>query len=294
MMVQLMRWIVGRKDKQRLEKQFDSANDLKRYLNISYVDGGKPMHLLDIYRPAQRQGKLPVIIDIHGGALILGDKDLNRYSNYELARRGFAVVSISYRLIPDVRYRDQLQDVLSALSYLPTIAVQYGLDMDNVMLLGDSAGGLLALTTIELLQSGTIYDRICVQKPPFSIRGLGLISPMSYTVRKDSLKMISPYLRDNSDIDELLCDPLGYMSKCPAFPKTWILTSQQDFIRKDALRLKSAMEKNGVDVQFTDQPKGENYPLEHVYPVSYPKYSESQQALDSLCGFFRNCVVSSV
>lgn len=294
MMIRLMRWIIGSGDKKRLAKQFDPADDLVKYQNIPYVDDGTAAHYLDIYRPSNIQGKLPVIVDIHGGALILGDKDLNRYSNYELARRGFAVASISYRLMPEACYRDQLQDVLSALAFLPMVAETYGMDLDNVMLLGDSAGGLLALTAVETLQCGTFFDMFQIQGPPFAIRGMGLISPMSYTVRKDKLKMIGPYLKDNSELDTLLCDPLGYLDKCPSFPKTWILTSAQDFIRDDALRLKAAMEKKHLAVQFTDQPKGEEHELAHVYPVSYPKYPESQQALDSLCDFFRSCMKKGV
>ncbi|MFR5151238.1 MAG: carboxylesterase family protein [Ruminococcus sp.] len=54
---------------------------------------------LDVYRPKQAQGEdLPVIISVHGGAWMYGDKERYQYYCMSLAQRGFAVVNFTYRL----------------------------------------------------------------------------------------------------------------------------------------------------------------------------------------------------
>ena len=65
--------------------------------------------MFDAYYPAENDGKLPVIIDIHGGGWMYADKDLNIFYNQYLASRGFLVFSVSYRLVPSVAVPDQLR-----------------------------------------------------------------------------------------------------------------------------------------------------------------------------------------
>ena len=80
--------------------------------DIAYADDGIKAHMLDIYRPEDSQEKiLPVIINVHGGGLIIGNKEFNRYFCALLCKKGFLVYSIEYRLIPDCLIYDQLADV---------------------------------------------------------------------------------------------------------------------------------------------------------------------------------------
>ena len=54
---------------------------------------------LDVYRPKLNiKGKLPVIMSVHGGGWVYGDKDVYQWYCMNLAQRGFAVVNYSYRL----------------------------------------------------------------------------------------------------------------------------------------------------------------------------------------------------
>ncbi len=62
-----------------------------------------------------------------------------------LARRGFAVYNIDYRLAPDHRHPAQIEDVRAAIEHLKVLAEAYPLDLKRVGLLGYSAGGHLAL-----------------------------------------------------------------------------------------------------------------------------------------------------
>lgn len=73
--------------------------------DIPYINDGISAHRLDIYRPAGRDNDvLPVMINIHGGGLLLGSKEFNRCFCANIAALGYIVYSIEYRLIPDCNF----------------------------------------------------------------------------------------------------------------------------------------------------------------------------------------------
>ncbi len=97
--------------------------------------------------------KLPVIIDIHGGGWMYGDKELYSHYNMALAGRGFAVVGMNYRLAPEDAFPAAFIDVNRAATWVAANAQKYSLDTDNVFILGDSAGGHLASWYCTLMSS---------------------------------------------------------------------------------------------------------------------------------------------
>lgn len=102
---------------------------------------------LDIHLPAPNARhaedvKLPTIVWIHGG----GWQDGTRYllGLRWLLRRGYAMVSVEYRLSHNAVFPAQLQDVKAAVRWLRAHAEAYGLDGDRIAAAGESAGGTLA------------------------------------------------------------------------------------------------------------------------------------------------------
>ena len=73
--------------------------DVEAIENVSYGSCDK-WHLLDLYRPKDTEGKLPVLLNIHGGAWVYADKKVYAPYCMYLATQGFAVVNASYRLAP--------------------------------------------------------------------------------------------------------------------------------------------------------------------------------------------------
>ena len=70
--------------------------DIVRYDDIVYGTDPK-WQSLDVYRPkACEDRKLPVIVSVHGGAWVYGDKELYQYYCMDLAQRGFAVVNFTF------------------------------------------------------------------------------------------------------------------------------------------------------------------------------------------------------
>ena len=72
--------------------------------DIPYSDTGRDHHLLDVYRPVDRKGPLPVVLYVHGGGFCLLSKETHWIMALAFARRGFMVVNVNYRLAPRNKY----------------------------------------------------------------------------------------------------------------------------------------------------------------------------------------------
>ena len=107
--------------------------------NVSYGSCDK-WHLLDLYRPKDAEGKLPVLLNIHGGAWVYGDKKVYAPYCMYLATQGFVVVNASYRLAPKHTFPAPLEDVGAMVEWVVDHAEEYGLDVSNLFFVGDSAG----------------------------------------------------------------------------------------------------------------------------------------------------------
>jgi acetyl esterase/lipase len=105
--------------------------------------------LADVYRPRDRTVR-PVIVYIHGGALIMGNREWIR--NWGLLsfadQNGFAIVAIDYRLAPETKLPAIINDIEAAFSWLGGDgAKEFHLDPERMIVCGESAGGYLTLLT---------------------------------------------------------------------------------------------------------------------------------------------------
>jgi acetyl esterase/lipase len=110
------------------------------YANIS------PQQKLDLYLPTQAKAPFPVIVMIHGGAFMFGDKadGMGLAGVDSLLAAGYAVASINYRLSGEAAYPAQIFDAKTAVRFLRAHAKQYQLDPTRFGAWGASAGGNLA------------------------------------------------------------------------------------------------------------------------------------------------------
>ena len=101
---------------------------------------------LDFYRPLRvaGSGPAPCVIAVHGGGWDSGDRVQLPHLNHWLARHGYAVAAISYRLAPKHQWPAQRDDVLAAIAFLKSRAADLGIDPAKFILLGRSAGGQIA------------------------------------------------------------------------------------------------------------------------------------------------------
>jgi len=146
------------------------SEGVRQALELSYYSGpdADPVkHKLDLYLPEGKTG-FPVVIFIHGGGWVQGDKrwvtdpygDLGR----TFARNGVGVACVNYRLSPQFQYPVPVQDVARAFAWVRRNIAGYGGDADRMFVMGHSAGGHLAalLSTDErwLKEQGLSLENI--------------------------------------------------------------------------------------------------------------------------------------
>ena len=111
---------------------------------ISYGDHPR-RNVLDVYRPDSVDNPLPVLVQIHGGGWVIGNKRQQGLPlMHRLAHHGYVSVSINYRLGPKYKFPDQLIDVKRAIAWVRANIAEHGGDPSLIILTGGSAGGHLA------------------------------------------------------------------------------------------------------------------------------------------------------
>lgn len=263
-------------------------NGVIEHRNISYLADGKQAHTLDVFFPADQGGKLPVVINVHGGGLVMGSKEFNRYFCANLCKQGFLVFSIEYRLAPEVTVFRQLDDIAAAVDYVDLVCGQYGGKPGEVFMVGDSAGAFLILYTAAIQRNRKLANIMNVMPAKLPIEKIALISGMFYTTRPDSIGLFlaeSLYGKDYRKAPFYpYLDP-GHIDVCLSLPPTILFTSRHDNLRRYTRRLANAMAKYQTPYILRDY--GSNPSLTHAFPVFSPGLMQSRQAVEEIGNFFR-------
>jgi acetyl esterase/lipase len=107
---------------------------------------------LDFYS-AQKPGARPCVVIAHGGSWKSGNSHELPDIDWYLARQGYNVASINYRLAPEYKFPAPIEDMHAALEYIKAHAAALNVDTNNFVLLGRSAGGHIVLESAY-----TFYD----------------------------------------------------------------------------------------------------------------------------------------
>lgn len=126
-------------------------------VDISY--GGDIKQKMDVYLPESRTINTPVIVLVHGGGFVAGDK--NEFSNQSriLSEKGFVVLNVNYRLVDisgvldnpivhkpsNIKISDQLNDIQTAVEFAASKSSEWQMSTEKWAITGHSAGGTLAL-----------------------------------------------------------------------------------------------------------------------------------------------------
>lgn len=112
--------------------------------DMPYQDNGNSQCMLDVYYPEAITEEIPIIIYIHGGGFVAGDKLYVKEYCLALAQKGYTVVNINYGLAPHYKNPQQIHDVLAAIKWVKENGHKFYGDRHRVVLAGDSAGAYLA------------------------------------------------------------------------------------------------------------------------------------------------------
>ena len=286
-------WDTARKSDAETHARQVKPEGIKEVCNLAYIEDDTWQHKLDVYYPEENENdKLPVIIDIHGGGWMYGDKELNKFYNLYLAKRGFCVFSMSYSLVPDCpdpAY--ELREVMQALKWISENMKHYPADESKIMLTGDSAGGMLAAFAASLLTDANlrkVYNTVDVD---MKLTVLALTSPVAYMrsggfVGFYAKKMWTQGYKNTPihhymNLDEVIANA--------EIPPTFMVTSSGDMLGlKQTRRAAEDFRKKGIEVELMDWPKYEGQNLPHVFSVLEPNLKPGIDTIDAMCAFYRN------
>ena len=124
---------------------------------------GAPDVLVRVYQPKDATGPVGCLLDIHGGAFMMGSMPMDHAANVRYASElGIAVVSVEYRLAPEHPFPAGAEDCYAALEWLSASAVELGVDPARIAVGGGSAGGALA-AAVALMARDRSGPAICFQ-----------------------------------------------------------------------------------------------------------------------------------
>ena len=198
-----------------------------------------------IVRPQESKGKLPLIFYIHGGGWILGDKDTHDRLIRELAvKTGFAVLFPSFTPAPEARFPTQLEQLYALLLEVLDHPIEYGIDADNVALVGDSVGGNMATALCLMLKqrgNAEVLKKIKIQclfypvtNASFDTGSYEAFADGPWLTRKSMQWFWDAYAPEESRRSEIIASPLrASLDDLQGLPPACIATAENDVLRDE-------------------------------------------------------------
>lgn len=270
------------------DKELTFPEDVCETKDIRYSEDACDAHRMDIFRPKGREQEiLPVIVNIHGGGLVLGNKEYNRFYCAKLSEQGFLVYSLEYRLVPDCTIFDQLSDLSLAMEAIRERLSRDQGDAEHVYAVADSGGACLLTYFAAMQNNRELADAAQITPSKLPLRALGLISGMFYTTCFDQIGLFLPKYLYGRNYKQGAFAPYvnpEHPAVVGSLPPCYLVTSKKDHLQRYTLRFKQALADNQVPYRLQNFCK--NPQLTHAFSVFFPDLKESGESIQSMVDFF--------
>ena len=267
---------------------FETPWDLDIFEDIPYQNHENIPLAMDIYR-SKNHGReaIPVILMIHGGGLLVGNRKMSRTVCEALARSGYLVIAPQYRLLSETNALGAISDLCAGLRTAERIAPQYGGDPDRIFVIGESAGAFLSVYACAMITSKPLCEALGFCSANKSVKGLACLSGMFYTAKKDLIGRV--YIKDLYGERRKDSGLMQYMNPehkdvIDHLPPVIMTTSSADFLKGYTLSYAQALEKSGHSVKLLNYGEGKH--LIHAFPVLNPFIPESADAMSRILHWF--------
>lgn len=265
---------------------------IERFDDIAYGPD-KEWNVLDVYRPKGVDGPLPVIVSIHGGGWVYGDKERYQWYCMDLALRGFAVVNFTYRLAPEFKFPASMEDTCAVFAWTLSHAGEYGFDTEHVFAVGDSAGAHMLGMFCNMCTNPKYAARFDFSAPSgFAPKAVALNCGAFQVKLSDdpndlTSALMGDYLPEGGSAREL--DTVSVVGHVTAdFPPAFIMTCDGDFLHDDAEPLAKLLRELKV-VHELHVYGGITEQLPHVFHCNM-KSDDARRCNDDECRFFKRFV----
>jgi acetyl esterase/lipase len=240
---------------------------------------------LDLHRPDHANGRLPLLLYVHGGGFRLSHRSRAPRETrgwdpgfFELlTAAGFAVAANDYRFSDEALYPAPVDDTKEALRWLRTHADELGVDAARVVLFGASAGGLLAATVGLAVDVGPIAGVVCWY-PITDLRTVDQQTPDSFEAH-----LVGGPIGERPELAEAASATTHVRPGAPPFHL--VHGSADTMVACDqSLRLKAALEAVGGQVSL-EVIEGAGHFFEGAADEVRPVFERSLSFLRSSAGF---------
>lgn len=270
--------------------------------SYDYLPDGHPLHRCNLYYPDGTDSRsIPLVLDIHGGAWICGDKDTNNNFNYRLAKMGFVVASLSYRTVDDCTIAEQIRDIFAWMHFLRDNGAKLNVDIRNAVLTGDSAGAQLGLLAWKINRSKKLQTLFGVEPVDISFKCMAFNHGVCFMERAGRLPdnprlsrlVAEPGLQrivygknyKKSECYSLTYSPSAYLTQDDDLPPVLLISGRGDRIYSyQTLLLKDFLESIGANCELYFE-ESEN--AGHVFNIVAANSAEGQECNRRLAEFFR-------
>ncbi len=223
--------------------------------------------------------KKPVMLYVHGGGFVAGDKYYRRGISDWFAAHGLFVVNANYGLCPQYSYPMPLVHLVGALNWIADNAEKYGLNVDKIMVSGDSAGAYYAAMLVAACVSPAVAEELGVTpkvKIGAAVYDCGLYDieaiikkKMLFGINKKIFRSFTGMKKPDLDAYEHkgLCHPIDCVNA--DYPPTFVIYAKKDiFVKGQSEQLVEAIKNSGV---YCEEYHSEKMSSNHCFPLAWKK-----------------------
>lgn len=268
--------------------------DVVRFDDIIYgQDAG--WQILDVYRPKAEEGKnLPVIVSVHGGGWVYGDKERYQYYCMNLAQRGFAVVNFTYRLAPEYKFPSSLEDTNLVFAWVLQNAGEYGFDTKHIFAVGDSAGAHILGLYTAMCTNKEYAEKYSFKTPEGFVPTAVALNCGKYEISlegnftdEQTKLLMADFLPKQGSPKELeLINVTRHVTE--NYPPVFVMTATGDFLKEQAPVM--AAKLSACNVPFIYRLYGDSkHKLGHVFHCDV-RSEDARICNNEECDFFKEFV----
>ena len=240
------------------QKGMNSEDDMGIVTSEISVQGESGMIPARIYIPKalQNQSQLPVIVYYHGGGFVLATNDVYDATPRAMANKVNAIViAVEYRKAPEYPFPSAHNDAFAAYKWVVENCTQFGGDPRKVAVMGESAGGNLAINT-SIMARDSHFQLPVYQVLIYPVAGVSMFTksykyyenakPLNKAMMKWFFKQ---EVRNSDDKNDPRLNIVGE-GKLENLPPTTLITAQIDPLRSEDQELADELEDKGNKVHY--------------------------------------------
>lgn len=269
------------------------ADGLDEVIDIAYIDDGGFDHLLDVYYPTGTESALPTIINVHGGGMIAGEKEVNTVQSRWFAQQGFAVVNMNYTRLPDTNYAGMIRNIYDVMHWVEDNAETYHFDLNRVYMTGDSGGGHIVSVAAAVIYSEDLESWYGVEAPGYKVQKFALTCPMVGTADLVHPKSMAYWIFHFAmgpaiwnDSEAMAMADIYTVAEMSNYPPVLLLTTPKDTnFYSGVMALDNFLTDKGIEHELLVC-EDQSHELYHVFNVDHPEWEAGQQANGAITAFF--------